>query len=151
MSWGRKKKPELNFKTLHNRLLNIQVILKSLVRIKDSISGSCRLSWQSSRLITAYKSHPSSSPFVQKNQAVSGSPCQLHFTTSHVTSFIPHPKCTCAYTHPDPWMRTFFIISLLLPHLVSGDLRTLGELFNNFSLQNAGELLIILSLSIMVP
>ena len=139
---GGKKNSELNFKTLHNQLLNIQVVLRSLVRIKNSISRSCRLSWQFSRLITACKSHLSSSPFVRERQVVSGAPCQLHFATSHITSFTPHPKCTCACTHPDPWVRKFFIISLLLPHLVSGDLRTLGELFNNFS-QNAGNLLII--------
>ena len=42
---GGKKNSELNFKTLHNQLLNIQVVLRSLVRIKDSISRSCRLSW----------------------------------------------------------------------------------------------------------
>lgn len=142
MSWGGKKNSELNFKTLHNQLLNIQVVLRSLVRIKDSISRSCRLSWQFSRFITACKSHPSSSPFVRYRQVVSGAPCQLHFATSHITSFTPHPKCTCACAHPDPWVRTCFIISLLLSHLVSGDLRTLGELFNNFS-QNAGNLLII--------
>lgn len=41
----KKKNSEFNFKTLHNQLLNSQVVLRSLVRIKDCISRSYRLSW----------------------------------------------------------------------------------------------------------